>query len=345
MNTSSLFIRFRTGYCRLLIFTLIFAAAVLSISGCSTINSYREKNAVISDTGFYFDTVVKLTIYGSSDTTILNECFSEMERYESLLSRTREGSDIWKINHSHGQTVTVSDTTAGLLKRAIYFSELSEGAFDPTIAPVISLWNFTENPDGILPDHDSITKALSHVNYRLIEVNGTSVTLKDPEASIDLGGIAKGYIADQLKDFLIKKNITSALINLGGNNLAVGTKPDRQPWKIGIKKPFGDTSEFCTILEVDGQSVVTSGCYERYFINNEKIYHHLLNTDTGYPVDTRLHGVTILSDSSCDGDALSTICFTLGLEKGLQLIETLPDTEALFVTEDGDIHKSSGFPE
>lgn len=316
-----------------------------ALTGCSKIQSYRAENNMITDTDFYFDTVVTLTLYGTDDTSILDACFQEMARYEALLSRTREGSDIWKINHSHGTPVEVSDLTIDLLLLALHYSELSEGIFDPTIASVVSLWNFTENPEKLLPDQKEIDEALSHVDYRNIQINGNTVTLLDPAASLDLGGIAKGYIADQLKAFLTDKGITSALINLGGNNLALGTKPNDQPWKIGIQKPFGTASDLVTVLSINGQSVVTSGNYERYFEKDGQIYHHILDTQTGYPVQNHLQGVTILSDSSADGDALSTTCFALGLEKGMELIETLPDIEALFITDDGQLHRSSGFPD
>lgn len=328
-------------YCRLCLALL----CLFSVTGCSVISSYQEKSAVISDTAFYFDTVVTITLCGTSDTSILNDCFQEMARYEALLSRTREGSDIWKINHSQGMPVEVSDLTIDLLQLALQYSERSEGVFDPTIASVVSLWNFTENPEKLIPEQKEIDEALSHVDYRNIQISGNTVTLLDPAASIDLGGIAKGYIADQLKKFLIKKEITGALINLGGNNLALGTKPNEQPWKIGIQKPFAGTSDLATVLSIDGQSVVTSGNYERYFEKDGQIYHHILDTQTGYPVQNHLQGVTILSDSSADGDALSTTCFALGLEKGMELIETLPGIEALFITDDGQLHRSSGFPD
>ena len=317
---------------------------LVALTGCNAVQSYRTENSMITDTDFYFDTVVTLTLYDTDDSSILDDCFQEMARYESLLSRTREGSDIWKINHSHGEAVEVSDSTIELLKLALQYSKRSEGVFDPTISSVVSLWNFTENPEKLLPDQKEIDEALSHVDYRNIQIDGNTVTLLDPAASLDLGGIAKGYIADQLKAFLTDKGITSALINLGGNNLALGTKPNKQPWKIGIQKPFGKTSELVTVLSVDGQSVVTSGNYERYFEKDGQIYHHILDTKTGYPIQNHLQGVTILSDSSAEGDALSTTCFALGLEKGMELIETLPNVEALFITDDGALHRSSNFP-
>lgn len=326
---------------------LFFCLCLLTftLTGCSGLKSLSEESTCIEDVGYYFDTVVKLTIYGTSDTSIIEDCFAEMARYDDMLSRTKEGSDIWNINHSNGAPVEVSAETIDLLQLAISFAQLSDGAFDPTIGSVTALWDFTENTEGILPAPELIASALTHVDYTAINIEGTEITLADPEAAIDLGGIAKGYIADQLKSFLINKGVKSALINLGGNNLAIGTKPENQPWKIGVKKPFGGESDLVSILPVDDQSVVTSGIYERYFEKDGRIYHHLLDTSTGYPTDNSLQGVTILSDSSGAGDALSTICFTMGLEKGMNLIESLENTEALFITEDGTLHRSSGFPE
>ena len=324
---------------------LLLCLLLFSLTGCSALQSYSAKNAVISDTDFYFDTVVKITLCGTKDSSILDECFSEMAKYESLLSRTRKGSDIWNINHSNGEPVEVSDITIELLELALHYSELSGGVFDPPIASIVSLWNFTDNTEKVIPEEAALTEALSHVNYRNIQIKDNTVTLLDPKASIDLGAIAKGYIADQLKTFLINKEVTGALINLGGNNLALGTKPGNQPWKIGIQKPFGETSDLAATLSIDGKSVVTSGNYERYFEKDGQIYHHILDTTTGYPIQNHLNGVTILSDSSADGDALSTTCFALGLEDGMALIESLPDIEAMFIMDDGTIYTSSGFPQ
>ncbi len=296
----------------------------------------------VSDTGFYFDTIVTIKLNGTEDTSLLQDCFDEMAKYESLLSRTREGSDVWNVNHSGGKPVEVSDETAALIRLAMKYSGLSDGAFDITVAPYIDLWDFQNNP-GNVPDDEVIAAAREHVGFSLLHLDGNTVTLDDPEAAIDLGGIAKGYIADRLKDLLAEKGIQSAWINLGGNVLAVGIKPDGTDWKIGIRDPFGEATDIIAIVQVDDKSVVTSGTYERFFEKDGTIYHHILNPDSGYPVQNGLKSVTILSDSSADGDALSTTCFVLGLERGMELIESIDDIEAMFVTDDGEMHCSSGF--
>lgn len=297
----------------------------------------------ISTVGFYFDTVVTVQLYETTDESLLEECSSMMEHYEELLSRTREGSDVWKINHSEGAPVQVSDETAFLIESALSWSEKSNGAFDITIAPLSILWNFQENT-GTIPPEEEIAAALKHVDWRTVKLEGNTVTLTDPEAAIDLGGIAKGYIADRLKEYLLDKGIGSGLINLGGNVLSIGVKPDGSNWNIGIKEPFGD-GNLITVVPVADLSVVTSGNYERYFEKDGVIYHHILNTKDGYPIENGLNSVTILSSSSLDGDALSTTCYALGMEKGMELIESLDGIEAMFVDENNETHRTSGFPE
>ncbi len=311
----------------------------LCLSGCRG----QNPSAQISDVGFYFDTVVELRLNGTEDQSLIDKCFEKMGQYEALLSRTREGSDVWRINHSAGEPVEVSDDTAALITLAEKYYELSDGAFDITVAPYVAIWDFTDNP-GKVPAAASIAAARIHVGFPLLHLDGNTVTLDDPRASIDLGGIAKGYIADRLKEYLVGEGVTSGFINLGGNMLTIGTKPGDVSWNIGIRRPFGEASDVITTVKVNGLSVVTSGPYERYFEKDGKIYHHILDPKNGYPVWNGLASVTILSDSSADGDALSTSCFVLGLDRGMELIESLDGIEALFITDDMQLHYSSGFP-
>lgn len=265
----------------------------------------------------------------------MEQCFSYCDDFEKLISRTIETSEISQINNSDGNPITVSNTTTDLLKQGIYYGELTNGAFDITIAPLSTLWDFKNNT-GDVPTESEIQNALSLVDYKNIIIDGNTVTLKNPDISIDLGGIAKGYIADKLKEYLQNEGVESALIDLGGNILTVGKKPNGSKFQIGIKKPFADNEIISTVSIVDS-SVVTSGSYERYFKLNDKIYHHILDTQSGYPCDNGLLSVTILSEKSVDGDALTTSCFALGLDKGVNLIESLDDIDAIFVTTDYEI--------
>ena len=190
-----------------------------------------------------------------------------------------------------------------------------------------------------------LAEAVTHVDYTNLVIQGDQVILKDPESGVDLGAIAKGYIADQVKEYLVSQEVTSAIINLGGNVLCIGTKPDGSTFNVGIQYPFQARTDLIAIVKIDDFSVVTSGVDQRNFTINDKMYHHILDTSTGYPCNNGLLAVTILSPQSVDGDGLSTTCFALGLEKGMELINSLDDIYAVFVTEDYSLHYSEGFEE
>lgn len=322
----------------------IFCVALLSAAALFMCGCAGEKREV-SRTGFYFDTVITVTLYDPADEGLLDHCFEMAEDYENMLSRTVPGSDVWNINHSDSKPVTVSSDTAKLLQTALSWAELTDGKIDPTIGGVSSLWSFKgkeKAAGGDLPSGQAIREALSHVDYRRVTVDGQKVTLADPEAVIDLGFIAKGYIADRMKSYLLSQKVKSALINLGGNILTLGSRTDGSPFQVGIQKPFAPKGTAAAVLPAADLSVVSSGSYERYFEKDGKIYHHILDTKTGYPVWNNLSSVTVLSASSAEGDALSTACFVLGLKEGMALIESLPDTEAVFITDDGVLHASGG---
>jgi thiamine biosynthesis lipoprotein len=323
---------------------LVSALSLALIQGPLTASVLAADTDSVSNTGFYLDTVITITAYGTDDSTVIDDCFSLIGDYEAMLSRTMEGSDIWNVNHSGGEPVTVSEETADLIELALDYSELSGDAFDISLAPYSILWDF-QNNTGTIPSEEEIEEAGSHTGLDNLTIDGTTVTLADPDAAIDLGGIAKGYIADRVKDLLLSEGIESALINLGGNVLTVGSKVDGSDWRIGIREPFADASDLAAVVSVNDKSVVTSGTYERYFEVDGVIYHHILDPQTGYPIQNSLDSVTILSDSSADGDALSTTCFVLGLEDGMELIESLDEIEAMFITKDGELHYSSGFPQ
>lgn len=314
--------------------TALFSASlVLTLAACSAANAEP-----ISTTAILFDTVISIELYGTKDTSILDDCISMCQDYEDRFSRTIDTSEIAQINNAHGAAVTVSDDTIELIQKGLDYGRLSNGYFDITIAPLSSLWDFKNNT-GVVPDASAIEEAKSHVNYQNVIINGNTVTLTDPKAAIDLGGIAKGYIADQLKALIEAKDVEHGIISLGGNVLTIGSKIDGSAYHIGIQKPF-DESTAITSVDVKGKSVVSSGVYERYFKVDDKLYHHILNPFTGFPYDNNLLGVTIISDQSVDGDALSTTCFALGLDEGTKLIDSLDNVEAIFITDDYELHQT-----
>ena len=315
---------------------LILATIIVIIS--FVYNHYLAKPEPISKNGFYFNTVIAIQLNDTSDEALIDDCFSLADTYEHYFSRTLEGSDIYNINHADGAPVEVHEETADLIRAGIAFGKLSDGLFDISIGALTDLWDIPDN-DGVIPDEEAIKKAVATVDYTQIVVDGCTVTMKNPDARLDLGGIAKGYAADRMKAYLNEHGAHEGFINLGGNVLTLGEKSDGSPYHIGIRKPFADAGETITAVDVTDRSIVTSGCYERYFEKDGRIYHHILDPFTGYPYENDLNAVTILSDSSMEGDALSTICFALGMEKGMELIDSMPDTEAIFIDKENKVYQ------
>ena len=316
----------------------VLTASALLLTGCSGAKSSTQTDQDLTYTDMLFDTVIKIQILDPADESILDGLKKLCEKYDTMFSATNTDSELYKLNHANGQPFTVSSETANLIQEGIHYSELSGGAFDLTIEPVSALWNFKADKPTI-PSSDAIAQAVSHVDYTKVDIQDNTVTLEDPEAGIDLGAIAKGYIADQVKTYLKKQGIKHAIINLGGNVDVIGTKPDGSKYNIGIQKPFDESGEAITSVQLKDQTVVTSGIYERYFKKNGKLYHHILDPRTGYPCENNLYSVSIITDSSTKADALSTTCFLLGYEKGMELIQSMDGVEAIFITDDEKVHK------
>ncbi len=296
-----------------------------------------------SRSGIYFDTIVNIDIYGApaeESEQILDECMNICDRYEKLFDKNSAGGDISKINSSDGKSVTVSEDTISLLGTALKYCDLTDGRFDITIYPVSALWDFhEENPS--VPDDDKIKNALSHVNWHdlIVDEDNMTVTAKD-NVTIDAGAVAKGYIADRIADYLSACPLTGAVINIGGDIRLVGSKAENTPFTIGINDPFNKGS-VAAALTLSDAAVATSGIYERAFTVNDTLYHHILDTKTGYPVDTDLESVTVITSDAVDADCLCTVCILLGSEKGMDLIENTADTEAVFIRKDASMIFSS----
>ena len=291
-------------------------------------NNYLFQQEPLVKNGFYFNTIIAIQLNDSQDESLIDTCFDMANTYEHYFSRTLEGSDIYNINHANGAPVEVHDETAELIRYGIAFGDLSGGVFDISIGALTDLWDIPNN-NGTIPAQTQIDAALATVDYRQITVDGNTVTLGNPDAALDLGGIAKGYVADRMREYLNANGACEGFINLGGNVLTLGQKANDEPYHIGIRKPFGETGETITAVDVTDRSIVTSGRYERYFEKDGHIYHHILDPKNGYPYDNGLNGVTILSDSSMVGDALSTICFALGQEKGTEFLSSMPSNDFL----------------
>lgn len=348
-----------------LILCTVLVCPMLLFTGCENItdaDTSTTGNEPISISSIKLNTAVQITIYDSQDKALLDDCLALCDKYELVFSRTNEKSELYKLNHrkntsdkdpnADGQTTPypvsgtadtwhISEDLASLLSQGLSITRESDGAFDIAIAPLTSLWDFTaEDPKA--PDDAAIQKALPLCSSDGVTIDGQDITLPSDDIQFDVGAIAKGYIADRMKDLLVKKGVKSAIINLGGNVLCIGSKPNGTPFKIGIQKPFADRNETEAVMDITGKSVVSSGIYERCFKQNGKLYHHILNPKTGYPYDNSLISVTIISDQSVDGDALSTTCFALGLEDGLKFAEK-KGVQAVFITEDYELHYTDGF--
>ncbi len=291
---------------------------------------------------FGLDTVSTVTIYDSiSDEKadkILEECSGLIKDYENIFSKTIESSDVSKINKHID--FNVNKDSAYVINKAINYSKITDGAFDISIAPLTELWHI--KPGTVfIPDKKEIEITKKYVDYKKIKVDNLKIKLPK-NSKIDLGGIAKGYIGDKIKEYLISKNIKSAIINLGGNILTIGNKPGVGYFNVGLNKPFKENEFILTFKTKRDVSIVTSGNGYRYFKYKNKIYHHILDPKTGYNPDNNLLSTTIISKNSIDGDAYSTATYVLGLKKGMDFIEKHKELEAVFIDDNYKIHLSSG---
>ena len=300
-----------------------------------------DPNKKTTGMGFYFDTVVTLTLWGAPE-GLIEEVWAACERYENLLSKTIEGSDVSRINSAGGQTVTVDPETWEILRRAKEISAASGGAFSITIAPVTALWSFTDTVSNLVPTDEARLAALPLVDDQQIALGENNTVTLPAGMEIDLGGIAKGYIADKVAE-IIRGKATAGIVSLGGNVYTVGKKPDGSPFSVGVKDPV-NTSTYLGIIYTGDSTVVTSGTYERGFSFGGVRFHHILDPKTGWPSQSDLVSATFVMDSSMTADALATACIVIGSEKSLALAKEL-GLDAMFITTDGQVLFTEGFEE
>lgn len=308
---------------------------------------YREnRQKPISRDGFLFDTSISVSLYGTREESILDGAFDLCRKYENEFSPTLETSALYRMNH-RGSGVTEWEADADLAaitEKGIEYGEKTDGAFDVTILPVSSLWDFRSG-EAKLPDPVALKNALGEVNFRNVRVEGTKIFFRDDKVQIDPGALAKGYIADRLKDYLLANGVRSALINLGGNVLCVGEKPDGEAFQVAIRKPEKDSTDVVKVLSIRDRSVVSSGIYERCFDLDGVHYHHILNPRDGMPYQNGLSSVTVVGPSSLECDALSTSCFSLGEEEGLRLLDSMDGYYGYFIRTDGTMISSKAAPD
>ncbi|MGO9614472.1 MAG: FAD:protein FMN transferase [Dissulfurispiraceae bacterium] len=308
---------------------------VLIISSCSY---PREK--IYKETRIAMYTVTSITVCSDSKekaNTAIDRAFIELDRLANLMNFYSKDSELSAINDNAGiRPVRVSKETAEVIERAVYTSVNTGGSFDVTIGPVVRLWDFK---NGIIPSEAALREALNKVGYENIvldRVNNT-VFLKKKGMAIDLGGILKGYSADRAVDILKQNGIPCGIVAVGGEVKAFGTRPEGEAWNVGIKNPRqkGEADEIIATIKLSNKAISTSGDYEKFMIKDGKMYHHLLDPKTGYPV-YECQSVSIIADNAVDTDAFATGIFILGPVKGMEAVKKL-GLDAVIVDQNGTI--------
>lgn len=310
------------------------------LSGCTN----KGTNEPLSKDGFMLGTFVKIKLYDSKNEEILDKAFERLREIENRMSLNIVDSDLSKINNSAGiKPVEVHEDVYYVIKKAKEFAEISSGAFDPTIEPIVKLWGIGTANERV-PSEEEINNKLKKIDYNKVQLlEGNRVFLEESGMGLDLGGIAKGYGADEVQKILIENGVKSAIIDLGGNVFGLGSRLSGEPWKIAIQNPFSDNrGSHIGTLAIHDMSVVTSGDYERYFEEEGVKYHHIIDSKTGYPANNNVSGITVLSRYSIDGDALSTAFYVLGVSDGLALAEEIEGIEVVYITKDKKLYLSSG---
>lgn len=332
-----------------IIYFSIFLLLITFLGGCGFLTKNKEIEP-ISETAFLMGTMAKITIYDEvEDKQIFQRVFDRISEIEDKMTINEEtgSSEVIQLNDYAGNSYAkLSPDTFYVLEKGKYFSELSKGKFDITIGPLVKLWNIgTEN--AAVPEVIEIEEKLSLINHEnlLLDKDNSRAKLSAPGMIVDLGGIAKGYAADEAAKILKEAGIEHAIINLGGNILTLNTKPDGTFYRLGLQDPTEPRGDYMGIVLLNNQALVSSGTYERFFEVEGKRYHHILNPQTGYPEDNSIMSISIITKQSIDADGLSTTIFLLGLEEGMKMIESLPSTEAIFITSDKKVFSSSGINE
>ena len=323
----------KTGAKPIVLLILITALLLPTLNtGCT----HKPPDERMSETRFLMDTYVTLTVHGNVDPGIFEEAFKLCIEYENLLSMTIENSDIWRINHAGGEAVRVDPRTIEIIEAGLKFSEVSGGMFDITVGRLTELWDFGGKQH--VPSSEESEQVLTTIDFRQVIIEGDNVRLINPEARIDLGAIAKGYIAYKTAEFLAASGVSGALVDMGGDIVAVGSRPGGDPWRIALRKPFGEDGEYLGVIEVMWVSVLASGIYERRFEKDGVIYHHILDPTTGYPVISDVINAVVIAETAVLGEGLSTIAVLIGSDEAQRIFHEFHGfIGAVLVLNDGTV--------
>ncbi|MBQ7158785.1 MAG: FAD:protein FMN transferase [Treponema sp.] len=295
---------------------------------------------------FLLGTVCTVNAFDDGTDQLYDTIFSRLRALDAAFSVNRKDSQVSEINQAAGiHAVIVSDDVFTVVQKATEIARLTDGAFEPTIQPLSVLWGIGTK-SARRPEQEEIATARALVDYRDIVLDKAekSVFLTRKGMALDLGGIAKGYAADELVSILHSARVRRAIIDLGGNVYLFGRKSDETLWRTGIKNPLHPEDEPICILQVPESSVVTSGIYERFFEQDGKRYHHILDAETGFPAASGLLSVSVVRQSSMEADAFATALFVLGKERGIAFAERY-GVDALFIDESLELTATDGFSE
>jgi len=321
--------------------TAFILLAIFTCAGCANV----EEQAPYTAQEFMLDTDIIINIEDSQAPKISAAIFQRIAQIEKKMTLFSQDSEIARLNAQAGQkAVEVSADTHYVLTNAVAISTLTQGAYDPTIGPLVKLWDVGSGLARV-PGDAEIQKALALVDYKSLWINNDhqhTVLLARPGQVVDLGGIAKGYAGDEAKRILLEHGVQRGIINLGGNVMAIGNKKEGNPWRVGIQNPLAPRGTYLGIVYVIDKAVVTSGGYERYFIKDGRRYHHIIDPSTGHPADNGLISITVVADRGIEADALSTGAYVLGLNEGMKLIDSMDGVEAIFVTNEKKVYITEG---
>jgi len=306
--------------------------------------SCKSNDKPVEKETFMMNTIINFKVYGKNAEKATEASIKEVNNIEKKMSVNIKNSEVSKLNAKAGVSgEKLSADTYTVIEKSVQYSKLTGGALDATIGPIVSLWGIGTDKERV-PSKKEVDEKLKFVDYKdiIFDKKNSTVKLKRTNQAIDLGAIAKGYTADEVKKVLLNNKVSSALINLGGNVYALGSRTDGSDWNIGIQDPLSTRGEYLGTISVTDKSIVTSGNYERFFIKDGIRYHHIFDPKNGYPANKGLISTTIVSDKSIDGDALSTSTYILGLDKGLKLIESMKGVEAIFITNDKKVYVTPG---
>lgn len=331
--------KFEFGKKSAILFVLICIAA--SCTGCAAFGQNKSKTAVREI--FAMDTYMTVTCYGENAEAAAAAACDEINRLDALLSTENESSELSMLNRD--KKAELSGETVELLEQAVEYAEETEGAYDPTVYPLMKLWGFIGKSYNV-PSETAIKSTLNSVDYQNIRIEENIVSIADGQG-VDLGGIAKGYTSSKIMNIFKEYELDGGIVNLGGNVQFFGSKPDGSRWTCGIRSPFEDSraKDVLGTLELEDKAVITSGGYERYFndsASGEK-YHHIIDTKTGYPAKSDLLSVTIVASDGTQGDALSTALYAMGKDRAVEFYRSSScDFDIILVDSDENVYVSEG---